>query len=275
MVDVDEEVLTFVSKANFSDWDIRKLSHDFHKQIGKSNTIFDTVKYYRESPRAEENAISRLFGLYSVYGGNLNWATDNIGTFFVKSILNFGPTTEDDDIEIGPYEINDIFTMQSDNVSLPDIVTLFDVVDVRGAYIDTPMMIYEEECQGDYWICVLQSPIKKRKSTFKDCFDNVSSKLQVPDANFEDWTSSASLKLNESFHVLPCQNYSRYPLCKEYCNWHGNFVAKTPKLELLTMMKYAQPQGKLVIDEKDEEETKLAHSGFFKVQIWLIFLQLL
>ena len=64
-------------------------------------------------------------------------------------------------------------------------------------------------------------------------------------------------KPHQRSQVLPCKDLTDYPECSDYCNWHKQYIQKTEKDELLSIMRYAQPQRKITLD-LTKEELKLA-----------------
>ena len=46
----------------------------------------------------------------------------------------------------------------------------------------------------------------------------------------------------------PCRNLEKNPRCIEYCNWHEKTFKEWKKDEFLTVMRYALPQRKMILD---------------------------
>ena len=48
--------------------------------------------------------------------------------------------------------------------------------------------------------------------------------------------------------IFPCNEIGKYPQCSEYCMWHKNYFSKWTKKDFSTIMRYALPQRKFMLD---------------------------
>ena len=82
------------------------------------------------------------------------------------------------------------------------------------------------------------------QDSFITCFTEVADSISY-DNKEEKRNFFESLKSQKNI-TLPCMNLEHYPDCIEYCNWHQTVFKDMKKEELLTIMKYALPQRKIV-----------------------------
>ena len=142
--------------------------------------------------------------------------------------------------------------------------------DFKALRLNTPAKYMESEpcdpsdlfgdCYGQYDSV---EPILTRFSGFENCFQMVKNISKTEDRH-EYWESQPYA--DQVPFKSPCNDLNNFPDCSDYCKWHKDFVTKTSKDQLLTMMKYAQPQKMVRTTSEKEEELGKRLFGESKVK---------
>lgn len=261
--EIEDKFFDHVLQSVPYDFDVLKLYQNFFDSEEENEVnITEIISFTDHLDYAEAESLNRLFGIVVIIqleSGKLDWSTENFGSSFVRYALDLGSGSVADDIAIYPYDIDDIFTQIGHNVSMLDIITMYNSMNVRSLQVSTPARYLEPE-PCDYTdlfsSCTYEGNQRKiRISEFTDCFEEVKAVSQY--LQNEHWTSLKEFGGDNDKLMLPCRNKSRFSTCAEYCTWHEIFFAKRTKQEFLTMMKYSIPQGRMAVD-LTEEEAKLS-----------------
>ena len=194
--------------------------------------------------------IDKLVLIYSDFIDNLDkfdWSSQSIGTLLVKSFFPMYYWSKDREADSLEFKNNlhKIFTFPHQEVSLMDIGQLYSTIDFR--------QLYETERRNYQW-----SPNPMMFQSFQKCIDKNSQKL--PTENFKRY-----FKDEFNFpHLLesPCNDLNENQECFQYCSWHKELFSNFDKEEFLTLMKFAMPGRKFVLDPVGEAEKKLASKLF-------------
>ena len=208
-------------------------------------------KDFNEMTEEEKTYLNKLVGLYhfiQVDDEISDWSTKNIGTFFVRTIVEHP--------SLGFEEIDDLFTPQIGNVSWPDIAMMYNLKDFRvltktGNELNTPAKYTEPEpCEIYDPYCSFGSQASKRYSSFQSCFNEVV-KNHPSDRKA---TFRKEDKVEKTIQSSPCQYLEKFKNCSEYCTWHKNFLGTIGEDEFIQAMIYASPQRKLYKESMPREK---------------------
>ena len=240
---LENELLTHLTNVPVAELNLSALFQEF--VVSKSSKRFNATivnDYLDDLSDNKWQLVDRILSTSKAValGANgIDFSKEDIGTFWVKIALNSYET-----------DIHDSFTIKGEGVSLPDFVAIYNTKTQIPSNLTTPAMYKEvtEKVCAYSWDCFVSTKIK-RVSEFEECFKTV--KVQALDfVEQDDWISLVNQK--ELSHILPCSNTTEYPACAEYCSWHKEFFAKASRQELLTRLKYAQPQGSVVTESSVE-----------------------
>ena len=253
MKNMHDELMDKLYRTPMSQWNIGSLAKEFliSKVDDLGNATEIDEKALEKLDEVEMNSLNGLFAMYYFIdyvknGDKSDWSTKNIGAFFVEMVLEAQL--------IENNEIDDVFTPKNDNVSLPDIATMFNLKDARvllesRSKLNTPAT-YEEAEPCDYssysFIWLGCPSIGERYSTFQTCFDKI---LNETDDDGNKLIFKREEKIIRKIQPSPCLYTEMFPECKEYCTWHKNYFTKITKDAFLQVMSYASPQRKLVRDQ--------------------------
>ena len=248
MKGIFEEMIDSLMKLPLSNWNlVRAVKGFINSKIGgfANITKIDYKNLSNEYTHSEEymylgRLFTVLFHLTFFKETEADWSTKNVGTFLVHAILQ---TTS-------RIEIHDAFLQSTMNVSIPDIVHMYNVMDYRALNtikLSTPRR-FEEPEPCDYWDLFSNCDQGGNAeitsySAFSVCFQDIMNRTEDDEHSFEldDLNSYSSGKFKQA---SPCTRLDQYPRCQEYCDWHNDYIRNVSSKELLTMMKYASPLGK-------------------------------
>ena len=224
----------------------------------------DELENLAEGEKGSLNALFAVFHFMAYHYDKLNWASKNIGTFLVKTVMqypNFIRTGYIADDRIPFNEIDDAFTpLGNGNVSWPDIAMAYNLKDFRvlleyGSELNSPAKYIEAEPCDDYWDLFSDcSPPgdPERYSSFQICFNEVLNQTNYQDE--EEFKFKKEDRVKKSIQLSPCYQIEKFPSCAEYCDWHKNFFETIGKEEFLLAMSYASPQRKTYRDTTSMEK---------------------
>ena len=223
-------------------WDLKAISNKFLDEKVQETTFPLTLNI---SERTDENYeyISRILSIFTILKSSLksfNWTTSNPGTFFTKVILS--------ETSFGLPGFHDFYTIDGDNVSLPEISHMFSAMHFKALPYEHNQMytpaIYKEAEPCDYMDLFCTPKEAERMSAFAECFVEISKMEKVEEIYAFD---GESLYNDDNFELaLVCSNLESYPSCKTYCQWHEHFLKRYNKEHFMTLMKYALPQRKMI-----------------------------
>ena len=180
-----------------------------------------------------------------------NRTTENIGTLIIRSLdmpdcpTSFLISNEVKCKTAKDYlkNLNRIFTIPGQNMSLLDIAYLYSSMDYEAAQGDLNHLVN----LGSYDECI-SSVVEELNDKFL-IFD-----IPLAFQQFESKVDSTS--------PLPCMEHDRFPKCMEYCAWHKNLLDGWNKEEFLTTMRYALPQRKIYLNSINPYEKQIAGKLF-------------
>ena len=219
------------------------------KEFNDTLTIdFETVK---EEDKKYIDFFTRFFSINHEYpyDEKMDWTTKNVGTFFIKILksLNMRPeychtpyngypqcncqsiNTQDE------LELQKLFTLSGQDLSLPKITHMYSLKDFN-------VLLLEND----------------NSYQFLKCLRNISNEISITNEN--DFLDQVNIQkfMNKS----PCLELNRYPECSTYCKWHNDLFTSQGMTEFLTVMRYALPQRKILLDPIDLGERNIAEKLF-------------
>ena len=182
--------------------------------------------------------------ILSSINNDYNWNTDQIGTLFIKGLNTLIYNGLDClNLHRDLYDlIEETFTMPGDEVSLPDIVQLFTIMDFKELIMDST-------------ITEKSNPMKpiSMKPAFTSCFDHIVKTKDLNHESDEEFFDDASRMDFQFLEQSPCNEPNMHPKCEDYCTWHKKFMNKTMKRDLIQIVKYGMPQRKFVLENSPLE----------------------
>ena len=205
LAEVFQEVLDYLLIVPFANW---SPNDRLEKWINSKNTEyinFTRISQYLENSNLYANDLERLLlslTKYTFY--RFDWSSQDIGTIMVKSFLELSLTLDSNKMA----EIDDAFTLKGERVSLTDIVSMYNIVNVKSLKTITPAKFEAVEPCNSFDLfsdCEYFPYSKKRVSEFDKCFDTLKQLLEEPkNAYWDDPT------IEKQMFVLPCQNVTKY-----------------------------------------------------------------
>ena len=205
------------------------------------------------------NDVMSLYCLLMKYPEWYDWNTERIGSFYVGILLShlrgynlWTCKNISDNLENIVRKFHQLYTVPEhgdDSLSLPEIAYLYSLIDFK----------FLGQLAPSY------APVFGLHSLYLDCVDDIIDRM--PDSSTNSYYDQGQNYQNQ-WHTLPCMNLDQYPKCVEYCNWHQRFFNnKEFKKDFLTIMRYAQPYGKIMMNPIGNHEQKLAEKLFGKNKI--------
>ena len=292
MKQVQEDLLSFLAKGSEMEWNITNLlleywekrtghlNYDAEKPIYIMDDNFEnkTTRKRRSVPppplppkpgSGYDEKWSYIKPLMNIYGTlvgrpqEFSWSMKNVGTTLVKMVLLYNRYYKYDQKVVSA--LNQLFTIQGQNMTLPDISYLYSLIDFR-AILENQLKYKNEWFKKSYsgypfeYPSIYGSDLETRKSIFVNCFKSISDELskKIKVNNFENINFSQN-----HTPILPCMDPNEHSACAEYCNWHNNYFKKLPAMkDFMTIMGYALPQRKLLLESKKPNEKELAEKLF-------------
>ena len=254
-IELEKMLIDYILKAPIDKWNFENLTEDFlinlnvsTERIRNKSMINDfKSKIYNQGDKENSDALNRIARIYHskwYFNEEFNLAMVNIGTIIMKSFWQDYGT------------IHDVFSLAGQNVSLPDVVSMYNSKNFRGISLLTPA-IFKERVDNDCNVYSIFSDCEEMKYTrtsdFEECFNFIQN-VSESQMDYKYWESHHERKHT---HILPCKNLTMYPNCSKYCQWHKDLFTKTPKGEFLTIMKYAQLQRKVITYLNDTKDLDL------------------
>ena len=180
-IELEQMLFDYILKAPIEKWNFEKLSKDFliHLNISteaiRNKSIINDFKneIYNQGNTENANALNRIARIYHskwYFNEQFNWAMTNIGTILVKSFWQDYGT------------IHDVFSLPGQNVSLPDVVAMYNSKNFRGIRLLTPA-IFKEDVNNDcdtYSVFSDCEEMKyKRVSEFEECFNLIQMNMNI------------------------------------------------------------------------------------------------
>ena len=198
-----------------------------------------------------------------------DWRTNSIGTFFVKNMIAFENLHKSCDKHYGygvrPCcgtlnedvidQVQELFTMPGDNVSLPEITYLFSVMDFR-VLSDKSSRLENISPSKNVPILPLQGNLNP---SFVTCFATIANNR--PKIKEQEYYDQELLDSHDR-KTSPCKELDIYPLCIDYCNWHKNLFKKWNYEDFLNIMRYSLPQRKSILNPIMPKEKQIAENLF-------------
>ena len=263
-----EEFIDYIMNSTLSEWNLKNLVKLFMDAKWSNKTILPSITLANIT---EEEVIylDKLANIYYLVleltysEGQKNWekfdwATNNVGTFFVQnSYIGWQQNSRKRKGLLGVEELFDVFTLPGQNVSIPDIASMFNVKDFRQLHqtLYSPAKYSESEpCECEMYKLLCDCPTVQtiRESAFQLCIESFINKTDDVAENVRFFNKGASKKKETNFS--PCQYLDVYPDCHDYCKWHSEFITKMDRKYFQHMMASSQPQRKLKLFSPIEEK---------------------
>ena len=244
-----KELLSNIHNALMSKWNIGSIAKKYlTSKLDESDKAGEID--INEINSKEKHHLKKLLIIYyfiALENINTDWSTKNIGTFFIKTAMENG---------IILHEIHDTFTPSNDNVSWPDIAVMYNLKDFQvlresESILATPANYKELEPCGNLSCSVGGNETGKRYSSFQRCFEDIENKTHK---SFHEHTFKKEYITEKYVQPSPCSDLEKFPICKEYCTWHGNYFQTIHKSNFLQAMSYAGYQRKVVKDSIPHEK---------------------
>ena len=251
------------SKAN--EWNATKEALKFYE------TKADITKgslYLNITSSEEPNYLMKLMKMYSkllLKTSSLDWSTKNIGSLYVRMLvfqLKVGLyfpflTCKNMKAELESHltSFNRLFTLNEDQISLPEIAHLYTNMDFK-------QLSQSQSVWGLGYQTRMDLP-----SSFTDCFENLTQIVYGKTKNNQDSVYYNSLGSEELMTTLPCILLDLNPQCQEYCSWHEKMTKTWNTEDFLTMMRFTMPQRKIRLEEIKPFERQLAEKVLGKNRI--------
>ena len=181
----------------------------------------------------------------------------NIGSLYIKNLLGqfkaevwFDHYCKNvrEDIDLYMKNLHEALTIPGQEISLPDIAYIYSLMDFRELSETRSTKLARDHF----------SRINLEK-TFLNCFNYLAnSGVHEKKNSYYDQFLQSQKKPN----YLPCEEIEKYPLCVVYCKWHKSFFSGWSKEKFLTVMRYALPQRKIILEPKLPDEKQLAEELF-------------
>ena len=229
--------------ANQDEWNITDFALNFYEDNSYKNQEFRKYIDHFMYDFQEWEAINRLLRFFSMFEVQ-NWNSKAIGSLLIQNLPYFVGSCKIsfDNTELKPEcqyyidALNKLFTMPGETMSLPDAAFLFSAIE--------PNQVLEESINS------LES--------IEHCLRDVS------EEHIEEQKEAAlmNLEILQDNVIInftsPCFEIEKYPQCSAYCSWHNTFLSQISRKEFLTIMKYALPQRKFVLDHLTDEKNLAA-----------------
>ena len=234
-----------LSNELLQNWNVTKVVNDFlHEKIQEiANDANITITIKDETEWEYFHQFRMLNGMKSSF----DWYPKNLGKFFVDQLIYSLNTDLSGSYDLGMIIdsmkvadiLDGIFTVPGMNVSLINIAHLFTINDFNQ------ILAFETIKEG------IEEDIVKKARNYIANFPNTFYECIIAEVDFfKNWTSSYML-------TSPCLSNRHQSKCKDYCQWHKNLKNSLTNQDFRTIMKFALPQGKIVLDQ-DEHERELA-----------------
>ena len=192
---------------------------------------------------------------------NLDWSTNNIGTFFLNNLIAFKRNEKKCGYVENLDQLHDLFTLPNQNVSLPIIAYLYSISNFRELSVNSKKKNILNKIPS---FVAYPPSLIDLKTSFVSCFKTVTNNNSDIGENF---FHDQEFETQENKHSLPCMNLTQYPECIDYCTWHKKLFSGWKKEEFLTVMRYGMPQRKVLLDSIKPYESELAAKLFGKNRI--------
>ena len=182
-----------------------------------------------------------------------NMSNMNLGSVFIKT-LNLINYKYSSCFTLKSYidQLHELFTIKGQNVSLPDIAYLYSITDFNALTKDAVFTI--DKNGESAW--EPPTSLINMKESFVTCFKNVANNESTEVKDKIDFIKG--LKSKNFMKKSPCRKLDKSTKCIEYCNWHERIFKEWGKDEFLTVMRYALPQRKIILDPIGLHEESLA-----------------
>ena len=199
-----------------------------------------------------------------------DWNSLRSGSLFVKSVTSklrqYARFTTRSPrgsmaLEIA-YDFDSIFTMKGQNISLPNLVHLYSILNID---ILTPSLPIETDDEIDAILKFAQL----EPGVFKCIEDITDATTAKPEDETEDFFKETLESFQEENIHSPCLEVGldTTSYCQRYCKLHEKFFNTIENEEFLSIMKYSLPQAKLLQKESSKIEKKLAEDLFGKEHV--------
>ena len=279
MQDIYKELSNRLKKASkMTKWNITEVALDFlDEKTGQLNESKKLVTKFNDAFRYVI-AITRFYHLVITYPDRTEWANDYYGMFFLKDWIIENNRTDKNlgsifikNLNLMMNNINDItyscfgkkyfdqfhklFTIPGQNVSLIDIAYIYSLIDFNQLSKNTR---FSKNDKDEIW--GPPPSLVSIKNSFLSCFKDVTNNDHGEIKNDFDFYEYLAFKKYSG--TSPCTKLEIQSQCTEYCNWHKRLFNALQKEEFLTIMRYALPQRKIILDPILPYEQKLAEKLF-------------
>ena len=251
-------------------WNVSEAVDKFYESRAENirNISNTTVEFENNEEWSYFHAIRQ----YSVeMDKKFDWFPEKIGSFFVNKILHYlksqmyyknKPKIIEKILQIADG-LHEAFTIPGMNISLINLAHLHTINDFRQllAFEDLGYMVG----YSGWGKVSLTDYLANFPSSFYDCFKEERSYMEQNDSEEPS---------NEPYIMKsPCMENRHVEICKEYCEWSNksqwsDFFSKK---EFYSLMRYALPQGKIVMKQDESElnvvKTLVGHEGTGKKPI--------
>ena len=151
-------------------------------------------------------------------------------------------------------EFYDTFMYPNTNISLITLAHLYTMNNF--GQLTEPLFSY------DY-----QKPYLKVPQDFQKCFLDMEYKYYQNTLEDTDEDTEQEILYTPAFNEMsPCPKITQNHSCYSYCKWHEKFVLQDlPKLEFLTLMRLALPQGKIYMGNLTATEKSMIKKIFNEI----------
>ena len=237
-----EDILDQVLNLPLSSFDAKGYFENILKEYALDTEITQQIDV--DDP--EIKVVTKILGLLKSDARAIDWSSENVGSFISKSFGLKSVSVES--------ELADMFTLPKNNVSLIDVVKMYNLFDfkiLRSRKLYTPARFNETqptqpECDYSdlFSDCSANSnqPVLTRYSAFDDCFKNVAEDYELLNGQ----TIMLERDIYKIIRPSACENLTGFSNCIEYCSWHKKFFRDIDYGEFLALMSLSNAQRKIL-----------------------------
>ena len=280
MQSIHQELFDQITNASlFTKWNLAKIAMDFlneksvylNESLKLERNSFDSdkewiyinslVKFYKAiitTPDIKDWAINHSeYGIYFLKEWIMkNKKSDyNLGSILIKILNLVNELTKNNPCSKMEYvyQIHQLFAIPGQNVSLIDIAYLYSIMDFRELS-ENSTFPWSNLNTGS--IRTPPSSLISMNESFVNCFKGIANNESTEKLN--DFSFDEPLRIKLYPEKSPCSKIEFYPQCIEYCKWHKTLFNGWKKEEFLTIMRYALPQRKIILNPILPHEQNLA-----------------
>ena len=206
MVEVEDSLFEKINSHSMGNMNLSAILNAYISKLHEGNEMnMSLVEEYFQDLRLdnlekeETDALYQIFGILhmnEVSSKNMDFSSKNMGTFFVRSVLSTS--------RIDNAMIDDIFTDPQNEVSLPDIASMYNVKNFKMLKLSTPAKFNEVlvECHAFDFYCDGPEIKKERYSGFEECLKMIAN-MSLTESKYSNWASNTKVQVE---HILPCND---------------------------------------------------------------------